>query len=403
MAILFAYTARNAEGRFVTGSFEAESSDDALAHLRMRALFVTSISSAASIPGTLIAAWPVSSAARVAFFRSFAVLIHAGVPIRRALDVIVSNTRDARLRESLQAVTSEIESGGQLSAAMAKRPGEFPRLFTAMVRAGEIGGALDQVLERLAALLERQDALRKRARSAMVYPLVVAVAAIALVLFLVESTLPAFAAMFAQLHVQLPWSTRALIAGGRMLRHPGFWLIAGAGLCAGGVLIRALRAIEGSALVLDRAVLALPAVGAIVRKATVARFARTLGTLLRCGVPLLTALEAARDVIDSALYSSCARELGAALREGTSVADALERSALFDALALQLVRVGEETGALDTMLLRVAEYCELDVETAVAALGSVVEPTLIVILGAVVGLIVASILIPLYQMVGSIA
>ncbi len=405
MASIFAYTARNGDGRFVAGSLQAENREQALAHLRTRTLFVTSLSpagAASGIVGSLLTAWPVSGAARTAFFRSFATLIRAGVPIRRALDVVVESCRDARLCEALRSVSSDIESGSELSTAMARRPREFPRLFIAMIRAGELGGALDDILERIATLLERHEAIRKRVRSAIAYPLIVASAALALVLFLVGSTVPAFASMFTEMHVTLPWTTRTLIATGDALREPIVWfalalippVIVG--------LTRAGRRVERIALRIDGLTLAVPLFGSILRKAVIARFSRTLGALLRSGVPLLDALEAAHDVVDNAVYAQFTAELNASLREGTSVAGALERSALFDGLFQQLVRVGEETGTLESMLVRVAEYYELDVETGIAALGSVLEPVLIVALGALVGLIVASILVPLYSMIGSI-
>ena len=395
MTALFAYTARSDEGRFVAGSLEAESRDAALAHLRTRALFVTSLSrsqSPSGVVGSLFAAWPVSAAARTAFFRSFATLIRAGVPIRRSLEVVIGTCRDARLREALAAVSSDIESGSELSSAMARRPKEFSRVHVAMIRAGELGGALDDVLERLALLLERHTAMRKRVRSAMAYPCIVASAAVALVLFLVASTMPAFATMFAEMHVALPWTTRALLALGEALRQPLTWVVlvvAGAGAVA---LVRRMDGLQ----------LAIPIFGSILRKAVIARFARTLGTLLHAGVPLLAAIEAATGTLENAIYARFARELGAELGEGTPIATAIERSALFDSIFVALVKVGEETGALDAMLLRVAEYHELDVETAISALGSTIEPILIILLGSVVGTIVASILLPLYSMIGSI-
>jgi type IV pilus assembly protein PilC len=405
VASLFAYTARNGDGRFVAGSLQAENREQALAHLRTRTLFVTSMSQAGSatgIVGSLVTAWPVSGGALTACFRSFATLIRAGVPIRRALDVVVESCGDARLREALRSVSSDIESGSELSAAMARRPREFPRLFVAMIRAGELGGAFDDILERIAMLLERHQAIRKRVRSAMAYPLVVASTALALVLFLVGSTVPAFASMFTEMHVTLPWTTRALIATGDALREPIVWFALALVPIAIIGLIRAARRVDRAALRIDGLTLAVPLFGGILRKAVVARFSRTLGTLLGSGVPLLAALDAAHDVVDNAVYARFTADLSASLREGASVATVLERSALFDGLFQQLMRVGEETGTLDLMLVRVAEYYELDVETAIAALGSVLEPVLIIMLGALVALIVASILVPLYSMIGSI-
>ncbi|HUA09693.1 MAG TPA: type II secretion system F family protein [Candidatus Acidoferrales bacterium] len=405
MPALFAYTGRLEGGRFVAGSLQAQNREEALAHLRTRALFVTSLSQSASASGavaSLIAAWPVSANARTAFFRSFATLIRAGVPIRRALEVATGNCRDARLREALEAVSSDIEGGSELSGAMLRRPKEFSRVHVAMIRAGEVGGALDEILERLASLLERHNATRKRLRAAMAYPLIVAAAAVALVLFLVGSTMPAFASMFVQMHVALPWTTRVLMAMGEALRSPLAWIALAAAAAAGAALVRLARRFDAAALQIDRLVLAAPVFGSVIRKAVIARFARTLGTLLHAGVPLLAAIEAAADVVENAVYLRFARLLGTALGEGTAIAAALERSALFDDICLALVSVGEETGTLDAMLLRVADYHELDVETAISALGNTIEPMLIIVLGAVVGIIVASILIPLYSMIGSI-
>lgn len=406
MASLFAYTARSVEGRFVAGSFEAPTREAALAHLRARTLFVTSIAherSAQGLLGTLLAGGPISQRARVGFVRSFATMIGAGVPIRRALDVVVTTCRDTRLREALHAVSSEVESGSELSAALARRPREFSPLFIAMIRAGETGGTLETVLERLATLLERHAAARKRLQAALAYPCIVALAAIGLVLFLVSSTVPAFAALFAQMHVNLPWTTRALIAVGTALRNPPAWMLGAFVSFAGATILRAARRVDRVAVRMDALALRVPLAGTILRKAAAARFARTLGALLRSGVPLLSALDAARDVAGNAVYAAAFGALGTALREGVPVADALERTALFDGLFLQLTRVGEETGTLDATLIRIAEYYDVEVETALATLGSVVEPLLIVVLGAIVGFIVASILIPLYATIGRIA
>jgi type IV pilus assembly protein PilC len=405
MSVIFGYTARSGDGEFVAGTLLAENHAGALEHLRSRKLFVTSIGESGSVGGAfarLASFLPVSQSARTSFFRSFAALIAAGVPIRRSLEFVTANCRDGRLREALNAVANDIECGNSLSVAMSKRPAEFSRLMVAMIRAGELGGSLDEVLERLATVLERNDTIRKRVRASMTYPLVVAVASLALVLFLVGNTVPAFAAMFAQMHVPLPLVTRIVLTTGNALRRPVTW-IAIAAAPAAMLLLR--YSIRRSALVEEwchRLVIALPVAGDILQKGIVARLARTLGTLLRSGVPLLEAIETAGSVVENASYARYVTDISSALREGSSIAEALEPTPLRDGIFLALVRVGEETGTLDAMLLRIAEYYELDTETAVSALGSVLEPVLILALGSVVGLIVASIMIPLYSMIGSI-
>ena len=236
----------------------------------------------------------------------------------------------------------------------------------------------------------------------LAYPVVVGCAAIALILFLVGNIVPAFAGLFAEMHVALPLSTKILIAVGMMLRSPAAvgGLIAGVLFVLAG--IRYASAHPWFARVLDRMMLALPVTGPLTSKVIAARLSRTLGTLVRSGVGLLDALNACEDVVGSPLYAESVASVAAALREGHPMTVPLERAKLFDPIFLQLVRVGEETGTLDVMLLRIAEYFELDVESAVAALGSIVEPVLIIVLGTVVGTIVASVLIPLYSVIGGI-
>ncbi len=314
----------------------------------------------------------------------------------------MSGCRDARLLEALRSVASDVESGVALSVALDKRPREFSRLVVAMIHAGELGGSLDAALERLAGLMERDHASRKRLQSALAYPAVVVAAAIGLVLFLIANTIPAFAGLFVQMHVSLPLGTRILVGVGRTLQTPVFYVAACAAMAALSVAYAGVKRTRAGAIAIDRFRLRIPVLGSIVYKSLMARFCRTLGTLLQAGVPVLSALQAARDVMSSAAYEKSIDDVNESLHQGRSLTSALNHGALSDELVSAMIAVGEETGALDSMLLRVAEYYELDVETRIAAVGSVVEPLIIVVLGAIVGSIVAAILIPLYSMIGSI-
>ncbi len=271
-----------------------------------------------------------------------------------------------------------------------------------MVRAGEVGGALDRVLERLASLLERDREIRKRVGSALTYPVIVAASAAALVLFLIGNTVPSFAVMFTEMHVDLPVSTRILIAIGKALGTPLAWIALVLVPCAFAVAVALIRRSPRLSLKCDELKLLLPAAGTILRNVAIARFTRTFGTLLESGVPIIGALHACEDVMDNCVYRCGVAKLSEALSNGDPLTTPMGASKLFDSLALQLVRVGEESGTLPTMLLRIASYCELDVETAIAQLGSIIEPVSMLFLGAVVGTIVASILIPLYSLIGSI-
>lgn len=389
----------------MAGSLQSDNAEAALAHLRTRALYVTALQPAKTTKGVIAGAFnflPVNVAARLACFRSLATLVRSGVPLRRALQVTIEECRDRRFAEALRSVASDIDAGSSLSSAMARRPREFSELFIAMVGAGELAGVLDEVLERLASLLERDRAMRKRLTAALAYPAIVCMSALALVLFLVANIVPAFSGLFKEMHVDIPVSTRVMISVSDAIGKP----ITSIALLAFGLGgYGAFRAAWGSQRFgrqLDHAVFALPLVGALLRKATLARLARTLGTLLKSGVALLVALEATQGTLGHLIYKDVLRNVGERLREGYTFADPLGKSKLFDALFLQLVHVGEETGTLDSMLLRVAEYLELDVETAIATIGSVIEPAMIIFLGAVVGTIVASVLLPLYSIIGSI-
>ncbi|HKU66893.1 MAG TPA: type II secretion system F family protein [Candidatus Baltobacteraceae bacterium] len=405
MSSLYYYTARDMQGAFVRGSIEAGTASAALANLRTRALYVTSLENGASARGTIAAALHlggVSQKSLVAFFRSFSTLVRAGVPIRRSLEVTIAQCGDARLREALRSAACDIESGLALSEAMARHPKEFPRLYVAMIKAGEIGGVLDEVLERIAGVLERDRAARKRVAAAMTYPAIVACVAVALVLFLLTTIVPMFRSMYDQLHVPLPRITSALITLGLALQSPITWALGGAAVLLGLLTIAHMRNSERGSVAIESALLALPVVGLIRKKVTVSRFARMLGTLLRSGVGLIAALEVVTDVITSAPFRRSVTDLRQSLREGSLLSEPLARSGLYEPMCIQMLYVGEETGTLDAMLLRVAEYYDLDVETMLGALGSMLEPFMILFLGGAVGFIVAAIFIPLYTLIGNI-
>jgi type IV pilus assembly protein PilC len=402
----YRYAARTTAGELVRGSMEAPTVDAVLANLRTRALFVTSVDRETPLARTFGRSLNLGRPARralLAFFRSFSTLIRAGVPMRRALDVAIERTSDGVLRESLRSVLADVEHGTALSDAMERRPRAFAPLYVAMIRAGEAGGILDDVLERLASFLERDADLRKKVRAALAYPTVVVTAALGLVLFLLARIVPMFAQMFDAFDVELPPTTRALLAIGDALQQPVTW-IAGAGSLAAAVVAIVLAArTERGALVLDHARLRLPIVGPLLHKAITARIARMLATLLRSGIELVTAIAVVRPVAGSPAYAAALERVDVALRAGDPLTAPLEAARLFDPLAVALVRVGEETGLVDEMLLKVAAYFESDVEAAIATLGAVLEPALIVALGGVVGFIVFSVFIPLYALIGSVS
>jgi len=403
---VFRYRARSAGGEVVRGSMEAPSVDAVLANLRTRALFVTAVDRETvlvrTLGGSLSLGRP-SRRALLAFFRSFSTLVRAGVPLRRALEVTIERASDGVLREALRGVLADVEHGCALGDALERRSRAFAPLYVAMVRAGEAGGILDDVLERLASFLERDADLRKKVRAALAYPAVVTTAALGLVLFLIARIVPMFAQMFDAFHADLPPTTSALLAVGAALQQPGVWIAGSAAVTTlAGAIVLATRTERGAA-VLDAARLRLPIIGPLLRKSITARVARMLATLLRSGIELVTAITVVVPVAGSPSYATALQRVDVALRAGESLTAPLEASRLFDPLAVALVRVGEETGLVDEMLLKIASYFETDVEASIATLGAVLEPALIGALGTVVGFIVFSVFIPLYALIGSVS
>ena len=400
----FHYSARTAAGAIVRGRLNAADVESAVAGLRRRALFVTAVEPLRRWNREL--QWPRggtgSSRARVAFFRSFATLIRAGVPMRRCLTVTIERCENSALAGALRDVLADIERGDPLSAAFARHPRTFSPLIAAMVAAGETGGILDDVLDRIAVFLERDYALRKSVVAALAYPATVLCASLALVTFLIARVVPMFSTLFASFHVALPLSTRVLMALGDAASQPAALAIAAAlaAIVAGGS-VAASRTRSGR-YAFDRVRLHVPVVGTLLRKTVVARFARMLGTLVHSGIELSAALDVVLPVTGSPVYAAALAQVAVALREGEALTPPLAATGIFDPMLIALVGAGEETGMLDVMLPKAAEYFEADVAAAIATLGAVIEPALIAVLGVIVGLIVYSVFIPLYSLIGSV-
>jgi type IV pilus assembly protein PilC len=366
---------------------------------------VTSLVEASSIPGIVARirfALHRDSGARLAAFRSLAALIGAGVPLRRSLETVTAGRSRESIIDALRAVTAQVESGIALSEALLDHPHEFSQVTIAMVRAGEAGGSLDEALRILARWEERDRGLRRRIVAALTYPAVVSAAAAALLLFLIGNTIPAFAATFAQLHAHLPLITRVLLRLGSVVDSPEFGpsvALVTASIIAATLWARHRYPLSANAL--DRFRFGLPLVGPVLSKASAARLARTLGSLLKAGVDVVTSIDICTGVVGPA-HRTCLEGVTASLRRGDGLVAPFEQSGLFDATFAQLLRSGEESGAIDAMFVRIARFYESDVETSLLALTSILEPVLICTLGLAVGTIVASIIIPLYSMIGNI-
>jgi type II secretory pathway component PulF len=328
--------------------------------------------------------------------RQLATLVKAGMPLLRALRTVSDQLDGGPLREVFVGVATDVESGVKFSEALSRHPRWFPPFYVNMVRAGELGGLLDEILKRLAELLERQARLRDRVRSALMYPAFVLCAAFAILLILMTFVVPTFVGMFTELGSSLPWPTQLLVTTSAILK--AWWWAVAAGASAAGLLTRAWLATPAGARMADVLSLHLPVFGSLVERLLISRFARTLGTLLGSGVPILGALETTRATVTNRLMDEALLEVEQRLKVGESLARPMELSGVFPPLVTRMVALGEETGQLDQMLMRVADTYEEEVEVQLAGLTQLLEPMLIVIVGGMVGFIVIAMFLPLMSL-----
>ncbi len=399
----FAYTARDNDGRVITGTLEGESEIAVVARLQEMGYFITDLQRRIKRP-TLEDVLQRFRGVRLkdltVFTRQFATMINAGLAILAGLSILEVQSENKRLKEILGAVRADIEQGAPLSDALAKHPETFNSLYVNMVRAGEAGGVHDDFLARLAGFLEKELALRQKVRAAMIYPAVIASAAVLIVSFLVFYILPTFVSFFTSLNVPLPAPTRLLIAITVGARR--FWYI---------ILLVIVAAVYGARYYIstpegraryDRFKLRMPVFGSIVHKVAMARFARTLGTLVRSGVPILQALDVVAKAVDNTVVTQAVAAVRSSIREGESIALPLQASGIFPPMVVHMVSVGERTGQLDEMLMKVSDFYDTEVEYAVAGLTSILEPALIIVMGGIVGFVVISFYLPLFNLVGAI-
>ena len=336
----------------------------------------------------------------VIFTRQFATMINSGLPLVQSLDILAEQTENSALAKVLREVLYDVESGHTLAAAIGKHPKVFSELFVNMVAAGEAGGILDTILLRLATFLEKNDALLRKIKGAMVYPSVIfSVAGMAIVILLIF-VIPTFQTMFESAGIPLPLPTRIVIGMSAFLQ--AFWWAVLGGIIGGAFAIRAIYATPGGQLAIDRILLTLPILGDLQRKAAVARFTRTLGTLVSSGVSILEGLEitaktAGNRVIHDAVMSSRTSIAG-----GETIAGPLKESGVFPPMVVQMINVGEQTGGLDNMLTKIADFYDDEVDAAVEVLLAAMEPIMIVVLGVVVGGMIVAMYLPIFDMINAV-
>jgi type IV pilus assembly protein PilC len=401
MPTTYVYKVRDREGKLLGGSLEAESEEAVAARLRqlgyapilVEAEKGAALRSEIRLPGT----GRVKLKDLAVFSRQFATMINSGLSLLRALTILGEQTSNRRLGQIVTQVRTEVEQGMSLSAAMAKHPKVFNRLYVSMVRAGEIGGFLDQVLVKVAETFEKEVALRGKIRSAMTYPVVV----FAMVLLIVSAMLifivPTFKGLYESLGGTLPAPTRMLIAASDGIRK--YFLLILLLLGGLGFAYKRWRATPAGRYRLDQLKLKVKVFGPLFHKSALSRFSRTLSTLIRSGVPILQALEIVAETVNNGVISRAIRDVQDAVREGESLATPLAKHPTFPAMVVQMMAVGEETGALDVMLSKVADFYDQEVEAAVASLTSLIEPIMIAVMGAAVGGMVVALYLPLFKII----
>lgn len=334
---------------------------------------------------------------KAVFSRQFAALINAGVSMVRSLTIMAEQTTNPKLKKYLKVIKADVESGKNLSDSIRPFPDAFDGLYCSMVQAGEVGGVLDECLNRLAKLLEDVDRLAKQIKSALTYPVVVTLLAIGIFLGMVIFILPTFEGVYEELGGELPAFTQFFMNISKFLRTPAYSLGAIFFVLMLGFAYARFYSTPTGRLTIDSISLKTPVFGDLIQKSAVARFCRTFGALTRSGVPVLTALEICRDTAGNTVISNAVDASRQSISEGGQISPAIDRAKVFPIMAVQMIAVGEETGELDAMLMKVADFYELEVEEAVKALTSLMEPVLIVILGGMVGCIIVAMYLPMFK------
>jgi type IV pilus assembly protein PilC len=400
----FAFSGRTRTGENVTGERVADTMDAVVAMLRREQVLVTKVSpvkakgEAAPKKGKLgKSATPKSLAI---FTRQFSVMIDAGLPLVQCLEILGSQEEDANFAATILQTRADVENGQSLADAMRKHPRTFDALFVNMVAAGEAGGILDTILKRLATYIEKAVKLKAQVKSAMVYPVAVIVIAGLVVGVILWKVIPTFAAMFASLGAELPFPTRFVIGLSNGLVRYGWigFVVAG----ALGWAFKSYYATEKGRRVVDGTILKLPILGMIMRKIAVARFCRTLSTLISSGVPILDGLDITARTSGNAVVEDAILATRKSIEGGDTISAPLRETAVFPPMVVQMIGVGEATGALDTMLSKIADFYEEEVDTAVAGMLTLLEPIMIAFLGVIVGGIVVAMYLPIFDLISKL-
>lgn len=399
----FAYTFRDAAGAVRQGSSEAENEGALARKLQEQGYTVMKIqqAKAAAKPKSAGSGFGrVSLTSLSIFCRQFSTMVDAGVSLVRCLNVLGEQTQSAKLRRVINDIEQEVQAGQTLSKAMAKFPNVFSNLFVGLIRAGEVGGALEESLQRLSTFLEKDMELRRKVKGAMTYPVIVICAAVIIVLGLVTFILPKFVGMFVDMGMgedAMPAMTRMLMNFSHFLTSN--WIVMIVVVAVFTVSFQAFTKTKVGRRAYDWIKLKAPVFGKLNHKIALARFTRTLGTLLVSGVPILQAMETVAGTVSNDIIGDAILEARTRIREGDRIGDPLQKSKLFPPMVVQMINIGEESGALDQMLAKIADFYEAEVDVAVESLTAAIEPLMIIVLGGAVGFIVIAMFMPIIAII----
>ncbi|MFH1380358.1 MAG: type II secretion system F family protein [bacterium] len=397
----FSYKVRAQNGAVMEGIIEAAEQRAAIDKLRGQKYIILEIQeSQKGFLDQIIKGFGVRSTVKskdlVLFSRQLSTLVSAGVPIVQGLSILIEQVEDKTFKNIVEKIQEDIESGQSIADALKKHPNAFTELYVSMIRAGELGGILDVILERLSAYLEAAETLKGKVKSAMIYPAVVAIIASVVTLFLLTMVIPTFKEIFESFGAELPIITQFLIDLSDFLREKIIWVILFP--IALFFAFKKFKKTEYGTRKVDELSLKIPMFGLLLKKVAIAKFSRTFGTLIKSGVPILQALDTVAKTSGNKVIEEAILKAREAIREGERIADPLRKSSIFPPMVIQMIAVGEETGNLDTMLSKIADFYDQEVDVAVKGLTSMIEPIIIVVMGVIIGSIVIAMFMPMFEL-----
>jgi type IV pilus assembly protein PilC len=394
----FVYTARTAQGELKSATIEAANKDDVVAQLKRLRMNVVKIEEQSKTKSKTKGS--VGMRDIVIFTRQFSTMINSGLPLVQALDILSKQSENPVLQAVTRQVVFDVESGHTVADALAKHPNAFTELYVNMVAAGEAGGILDTILMRLATFMEKNDALVRKVKGAMIYPGVIMGVAGAAITVLLLFVIPTFESMFASVGLALPLPTRIVIGLSNFLQN--FWWAVGIGLFLAFQSLKKYYATPNGQLAIDKLLLKAPVLGDVLRKSAVSRFTRTLGTLISSGVSILDGLEITAKTAGNRVVSDAILASRTSIAGGDTISAPLAKSQVFPPMVISMIAVGEQTGGLDEMLSKIADFYDEEVDAAVGGLLALLEPMMIVFLGVVVGGMVVAMYLPIFDMINAV-